>query len=77
MRINKPAEFKLNQRALIYIGGMDALQAWPPNVMFDYLSNRIKEVEQVYIDDGDHNLSGCEEEVTQRAIHWALKWSLA
>lgn len=73
MRISSGVPFRLNQRAFIYIGGLDALQVWPNRVMFDYLRSRINEMEEVYIDQGDHNLSGCEEAVTQRIIQWASR----
>ena len=71
MRISSPASFRLNKRAFVYIGGLDALQVWPHDVMFDYLGQRLDSVEAVFIGDGDHNLSGCEEAVTQRIIEWA------
>ncbi len=73
MKITEPASFHLAQRALIYIGGKDALQVWPQEVMFKYLRERISDVVEVYVPQGDHVLADCEEEVTERIIQWVLK----
>ncbi len=70
MKIKEPAQFHLDQRALIYIGGKDALQVWSHDVMFKYLGGRIRDVQEVYVPRGDHMLVGCEEDVIQKIIQW-------
>jgi hypothetical protein len=75
MKITEPATFHLDQRALIYIGGQDALQVWPYEVMFNYLRERISDVQEVYVPRGDHVLDGCEHEVSERIIAWASRTS--
>jgi pimeloyl-ACP methyl ester carboxylesterase len=72
MKIKAPADFKIDQRALIYIGGKDALQVWPHEVMFSYLRERFSYVEEVYVPGGDHMLGGCEEDVVVQIAQWAL-----
>lgn len=71
IRIKSPAQFYLEHRALIYIGGMDRLQAWSGCDMFRYLRKRIRSVTEVYVPQGDHSLAGCEALVIQRIIEWA------
>lgn len=72
MKIKEPARFHLDQRALIYIGGKDALQVWPCDIMFKYLRERIRYVQEVYEPRGDHMLAGCEEYVIHKIIQWVL-----
>lgn len=73
MKIKAPADFRIERRALIYIGGKDALQVWPHEVMFSYLRERIRHVEEVYVPSGDHMLGGCEEAVAARIAQWVSK----
>lgn len=69
-KIREPANFSLPQRALIYLGGNDALQAWPQDVMFEYLQERIRNATKVYVPDGDHMLGGCEMVVIGKIVEW-------
>ncbi len=71
IRIKEPAMFHISQKALIYIGGHDALQVWPQQVMIKYLQERISDVHEIYVPRGDHMLAGCEEEVIEKIIQWA------
>jgi hypothetical protein len=73
IKISEPADFYLVQRALIYIGGKDSLQVWSHEIMFKYLQERISEVEELYLPDGDHILTGCETEVSERIVTWVSK----
>lgn len=70
MKIKQPADFHVDRKALIYIGGKDLLQVWPHDVMFQYLKERIPAAEEVYVPRGDHMLAGCEEEVVEKIIQW-------
>jgi hypothetical protein len=72
MRINSPAEFYLDQQALIYIGGKDAIQVWPSDTIFKYLEERIRKVTRVYYPDGDHMLANCEKQVIESIINWVI-----
>ncbi|MGH8584986.1 MAG: alpha/beta hydrolase [Gammaproteobacteria bacterium] len=72
IRITEPAQFRLNQRALIYIGGQDALQVWAHRVMFKYFAERIRNAEEIYMASGDHMLAGCEKDISERILRWAL-----
>jgi hypothetical protein len=69
-RISKPAKFFLKQRALVYIGGCDALQVWPKDVMFQYFEERAQDVTRVYAQHGDHMLAKCERAVIKRIVGW-------
>jgi hypothetical protein len=70
MRIESPAEFLLEQRALVYIGGLDPLQVWPNDVMFQHFRKHIRGVTEAYVDVGDHMLVGCEDLVINRVVDW-------
>lgn len=72
IRIGNPSNFTLNQRALIYIGGKDALQTEPADVMFRYFEERIRNVTTEYIPHGDHDLRGYEYEITEKIIKWIM-----
>lgn len=48
IRLGSPAQFKIDQRALVYIGGKDALQTASSEEMFRYLKERIRDVQRVY-----------------------------
>ncbi|MDP3296004.1 MAG: hypothetical protein Q8N09_00150 [Thermodesulfovibrionia bacterium] len=72
IRIGNPSKFSLKQRALIYIGGKDALQTEPSEVMFKYLEERIHDVTRVYVPQGAHSLEGCEYEVIEKIIKWTM-----
>lgn len=71
IKIKEPAKFHINQKALIYIGGKDALMVCSHDVMFKYLRDRISDVHEIYVPRGDHMLAGCEEEVIEKIIQWA------
>jgi len=70
INIQHPTKFRLDQRALIYIGGQDALQVWPHSVMFPYLQERIPLAEEAFEVNGDHMLSGCESLVIRKITDW-------
>lgn len=68
--ISEPAAFKLSQRAVIYIGGKDALQTSSRDAMFEYFRERIPDLTEVCVADGDHMLADCEEAVARKVIGW-------
>jgi hypothetical protein len=70
IKIQEPAKFNLDQRALTYIGGKDALQVWSNDVMFRYFQERIGNVTPVYVAHGDHMLGGCEAAVAEKVVDW-------
>ena len=70
MKIKDPGNYRIEQRALAYIGGKDALQVWPHDVMFRYLRGRIGHVQELYVADGDHMLGGCEDHVINTIAQW-------
>lgn len=72
MRIDKPSDFQLGQRACIYVGGKDPLQVWPHEAMFRHLKDRIPRAEQLYVPRGDHMLRGCQNEVIHAIANWAF-----
>jgi len=74
IRIDHPADFRINQRVLIYIGGDDTLQTAPAQVMFRYFEERVHELTRISLfPDGDHSLWGCEREVSDEIVRWV--WS--
>jgi hypothetical protein len=70
-RINKPFDFYINQKAIIYIGGKDPLQTDSHDVMFNYFEKRFKSVEKLFIATGDHDLGGCEDVIIDKIVKWA------
>jgi hypothetical protein len=72
INIAKPSSFYLNQKCFIFIGGRDALQTSPPDIMFNYFEKRVSRVTRSFMPDGDHDLSGCEIEVVQAIINWCV-----
>jgi len=65
VRIDRPADFYIDQRALIYIGGDDDLQTSPRETMFKYFEDRMGHVTRISLyPEGDHSLWGCEQEVS-------------
>ena len=71
IKVKQPADFQLDQRALILIGGNDALQVWPHDTMFDYFRRRINSVEGVVLPSGDHMFASWEAKVAAIVIAWA------
>jgi hypothetical protein len=69
-RVSKPAKFFLKQRALVCIGGRDALQSWPQDVMFNYLRERINDVTALYLPDADHMIAKHERHVATKIADW-------
>jgi len=73
IRMDRPATFRLDQRALIYIGGDDTLQTAPNEMMLRYFEERVREVTRTSpYPDGDHSLWGCEQEVSDEIVKWVL-----
>jgi hypothetical protein len=70
INIAKPSPFYLSQNCYIYIGGNDALQTSHPDVMFSYFEKRVSGVTRSFVPHGDHDLSGCEQEVIQGIVSW-------
>ena len=71
VRMDQPADYKIDQKALIYIGGDDDLQTVPREVMFKYFEERVREVTSTSIfPEGDHSLWGCEQEVSEEIVKW-------
>lgn len=72
IRPTNPSPFRLEQRALVCVGGQDALQVWPAEVMVAYFRSRLNEVEEHVISEADHMFSGFEESVATRIASWTL-----
>lgn len=75
IKLKQPDSYFLHQRALVMIGGNDALQVWPSDEMFTYLRGHIADVEEAFLPSADHMFSGLEEEVAARIIQWACSSS--
>jgi hypothetical protein len=73
IKIKEPADFLLTNNALVLIGGSDALQVWPHEIMFEYLRDRINAVESVVVPAGDHMFAGCEPQVAATVVEWATR----
>ncbi len=70
MRLDRPVRFRLEQRALVYLGGKDSLQTATSEEMFQYLEERIQSIARIFIPCGYHSLEDCEEEVIEKIIEW-------
>lgn len=75
MRLDEPMDFRLEQNALVYIGGSDPLQTTNSDTMFRHLEERIPAAGRCFVQNGGHSLEGCEELVTEAIIRWVLKCS--
>jgi pimeloyl-ACP methyl ester carboxylesterase len=76
VRLSKPAEFFIDQRMLIYIGGDDTLQTAPRDAMLTYFTERVADVRLTSLyPEGDHSLWGCEEEVSNEIVAWVNEQS--
>ena len=71
MRLDKPRDFYLDQSAIVYIGGLDSLQASLSSEMFEYLDSRIENMKKIYFKGGKHDLENCESEVATSLAKWA------
>jgi hypothetical protein len=72
INLKTPASFHLRQRALVYIGGKDALQTWPSGNMFDYFRDRIASTTDVYIPQGDHMMANYEAKMSATILDWVM-----
>jgi pimeloyl-ACP methyl ester carboxylesterase len=70
IRIISPARFYLAQGAAIYMGGKDGFQTWSPEVMYKFFEEHIQDVTRIYRPENDHELKGCEVDVTEQIIKW-------
>lgn len=70
MRIDEPAQWHIASSAFVHVGGSDALQCGPPEVMFDYLESRFSSVEKLFMREADHMMAGYEVEVANKIAQW-------
>jgi hypothetical protein len=71
VRIHQPANFRIDQKAFVYIGGDDELQTSPRDVMFRYFEDRVQHLTRASLcPDGDHSLWGCEQQVSEEIVNW-------
>ena len=70
IRLGVQKKYFIDSKCLIYLGGQDPLQTAHRNDMFDYFKERVEEITEVYIPEGDHDLSNCEKEVIKNIITW-------
>jgi len=70
IRLGVQKKYFIDSKCLIYLGGQDPLQTAHRNDMFHYFKERVKEVTEVYIPEGDHDLSNCEKDVIKNIITW-------
>ena len=70
LRIDHPMDFRLEERAFVYLGGDDALQPAGSEAMFRHLEERVSRVTRCFVSHGGHSLEGCEEIVTNEIIKW-------
>jgi len=56
-RLSRPMQYQVLSDALVYIGGADRLQAWPSEVMFEFLQPRVRRLTRLFDPDGDHMLA--------------------
>lgn len=71
IRIDQPADFRINQKVLIYIGGDDELQTSSREIMIKYFEDRVQHLTRVSpYPDGDHSLWGCERQVSEEIVNW-------
>lgn len=75
IRIDSPADFRLRQNSIIYMGGNDSYQTWKPETIFKYFEDRIQYVQNIFIQNGDHNFSGFENYVIEKIVVWVKKSS--
>lgn len=73
MRLDRPMEFRLEQRAFVYIGGADPYQTASSETMFRHLEGRIPRVKRCCVPHGGHSLEDCEELVTEEIIRWVQR----
>jgi len=77
IRLDSPADFFIQGRCFIYIGGKDPLQTATSNEMFLYFEKRVANVRRLYVSRGEHDLSSCEEHVAQELAKWLTENSQA
>ena len=74
VRMDRPADFRIDQNVLLYIGGDDDLQTVPRDVMAKYFEGRVREMTMISLfPEGDHSLWGCEQQVSDEIVRWV--WS--
>jgi len=71
--ISNPYDFRLQNRCFIYIGGQDDLQTSSAETMFNYLAERIDNVEKLFVQEGDHMMKGVEQNIISKIIVWLDK----
>ena len=70
MRLDKPMDFQLEQRAFVYLGGEDPFQTADSEAMFRHLEGRVSRLTRCFVSHGGHSLEGCEEIVANEIIKW-------
>jgi hypothetical protein len=63
-------EWRLPQRALICVGGRDALQTTSAETVFQFFRHRFESIDEVLLAEGDHMMKGSESVVSDRIICW-------
>jgi hypothetical protein len=72
--MDRPMDFHIDQRVLIYIGGDDELQTVPRDVMLKYFEDRVRDMATISLyPEGDHSLWECEQQVSDEIVKWV--WS--
>lgn len=71
IRLDQPADFFINQAALVYVGGDDVLLIGTREEVIRYFQTRVKDLTSTaYYPEGDHSLWGCEEAVSREIAAW-------
>ncbi len=70
LRLDKPMDFQLEQRAIVFLGGEDPFQTAGSEAMFSHLEERISRLTRCFVSRGGHSLEGCEEAVAAAIVEW-------
>lgn len=74
IRLDQPSDFTLNQSALLYIGGNDALLIGTREEMERYFRDRVKHLTMTsFYAEGDHSLSNCEYQISYEIAAWVKR----
>ncbi len=76
IRISSPADYHLDNKAFVYIGGKDDLQTWSSETMFKYFEERVRHVTRFDVSNGKHSLENCETEVAEAIVQWRASNSI-
>lgn len=73
MRLDKPMDFRLEQRTFVYLGGEDPFQTAESEARFVHLEERVSRLTRCFVSHGGHSLEGCEDVVANEIIEWAKR----